>query len=615
LERIIQKTLEKDRDVRYQSAAELRADLKRLKRDTSTGKTAAAAPVPMTARAKSRWLLAAAGFAVIVALAAIVSWLRSPLPPTRITATTQITHDGIEKLNILTDGSRLYVSEVGGGANFLAQVSAMGGETSIISNTSANTYADDISPDHSQLLTSGGEGTLLETHFWILPLPTGARRQLAELVGHDGAWLPDGRNLIVSNSTDLLLANADGTNVHKLVAASGGVFQPHFSPDGSRIRFHVFSGQNSLSLWEVRGDGSEFHTLFPNWHKPSTECCGRWTPDGRYYFFVSGSNIWVLPEGQSLFHRGARLPTQVTTGPLSFSSPLPSFDGKKLLVIGLQRRGELVRYEPQVNQFVPFLSGISAGELDFSRDATWVTYVSYPERALCRCRADGSDRLQLSYPPIRAAVPRWSPDGTQILYSATQTGMNWQIFVVPAQGGTPQKLAGGEQDALDATWAPDGSRIAFGDSTSAATAPLRVLDFDTHQSSTIPGSENLFSPRWSPDGRHIAALSADSRKILLFDWKTEKWSDWISETATIGFPTWSRDGSSLYYDTIATDHPTFQRIKLGQSRSELLLNPKGVSRYENDFFGPWSGLAPDESWLFVRDLSTQEVYALDIELP
>jgi Tol biopolymer transport system component len=282
-------------------------------------------------------------------------------------------------------------------------------------------------------------------------------------------------------------------------------------------------------------------------------------------------------------------------------------------VIGQQRRGELVRYEPQAKQYVPFLSGTSAGELDFSRDSKWVTYVSYPERTLWRSRTDGSDRLQLTYPPIRAALPRWSPDGTQILYSATQPGMTWGVSLISPQGGTPQDLTRGEQDAMDGSWSPDGSRIAFGDLTGAV--PIHVLDLNTHQSSTIPGSENSFSPRWSPDGRHIAALSGDSRKLLLFDVKSEKWSEWISETMTIGFPTWSRDGSYLYYDTIFTDHPVFRRIKLGQTRSELLLDLKDLRRYENDFVGPWSGLAPDGSFLFVRDLSTQEVYALDLELP
>ena len=73
--------------------------------------------------------------------------------------------------------------------------------------------------------------------------------------------------------------------------------------------------------------------------------------------------------------------------------------------------------------------------------------------------------------------------------------------------------------------------------------------------------------------------------------------------------------ASICYDTILTDHPTFRCLKLGQTRSELLLDLQNLRRYQNDSFGPWSGLAPDGSLLFVRDLSTQQVYALDLELP
>jgi hypothetical protein len=68
-----------------------------------------------------------------------------------------------------------------------------------------------------------------------------------------------------------------------------------------------------------------------------------------------------------------------------------------------------VRYDPKSKQFAPFLAGISAGELDFSRDGKWITYVSYPEQALWRSRVDGSDRLQLTYPPVLASLPHWSP--------------------------------------------------------------------------------------------------------------------------------------------------------------------------------------------------------------
>jgi serine/threonine protein kinase/Tol biopolymer transport system component len=616
MERIIQKALEKDREVRYQSAAELRADLKRLKRDTSSGKSTAAAPLPPATRAKSRWVWIVAASAGIVALAGVVAWLRPAPPPPRVLTTTQLTHDGFFKDDLQTDGSRLYMTEARVGNFILAQVSATGGETSIIPTPFTNIEIYDVSPDRSQLLARGFGGTESEDPLWTLPLPAGAPRRLGEIVGHGGAWSPDGRKVAFANGSDLFVADAGGNNARKLITASGFVTGCRFSPDGSRIRFTVNASEtNALSLWEVRSDGSDLHALFPGWHSPPDECCGRWTSDGRYYFFYSQGAIWSLREGKGFFHGRESVPMQVATSPLNFSAGAASSDGKKLYVIEGQPRGELVRYDPQSKQFVPFLSGISAGELDFSRDAKWVTYVTYPERSLWRSHVDGSDPLQLTYPPVRVVLPRWSPDGTQIAYAASRPGKNWRIFLISAQGGTPQRLTAEEKDEIDATWSPGGVRVAFGRPGPRPDSLIYLVDLKTRQISTIPGSENLFSPRWSPDGQHMAALSTDSTKLFLFDFKSNKWSEWTHQTASVGFPTWSRDGGYLYYDSSFTDHPDFGRVKVGQAHREVLVALKGLSLYGADFIGAWTGLAPDGSALFVRDLSTQEVYALDLELP
>ncbi len=621
LERIANKALEKDREVRYQSAAELRADLKRVKRDTTSGKmTAASAPATV---GKSRWPWIAALLITIILLAGTFAWLRSPLPPPKVLATTQLTHDTIPKVSLLTDGSRLYITETSGGNQLLVQASSAGGQTSAIPSPLNNVALLDISPDHTQLLVASFGGTETEAPFWALPLPSGAPRRLDDVVGHNGAWSPDGRKLAFAKGSDLNLANADGTDAHKLIAVSGIPSDLRFSPDGARLRLTVSNPEgNSSSLWELRTDGTGLYRLLPNWHRLPAECCGTWTPDGRYYFFLrntpTGSDLWALRESAIIFQRQSSTPFQLTTGPLSFGTPVPSPDGKKLFVGGRQGRGELVRYDAPSRQFVPFLSGLSAGELDFSQNGKWVTYVSYPDYALWRSRVDGSDLLQLTFPPMSADLPRWSPDGTQIAFIDSELGKPLKIFLVSAQGGTPQELLSESRNQVDPVWSPDGKRLAFGRVGvvgSTEKLSIQVVDISTHQISTIPGSENLFSPRWSPDGRYLAALPVDSKKLVLFDFKTGKWSDWINEAGAIGFPTWSRDGDYLYYDTVLTDHPTFRRVKVGETRSELVVDLKDLRRYAFTLVGTWTGLAPDGSALFVRDLSTDEIYSLDLELP
>ena len=62
---------------------------------------------------------------------------------------------------------------------------------------------------------------------------------------------------------------------------------------------------------------------------------------------------------------------------------------------------------------------------------------------------------------------------------------------------------------------------------SSEKVALQVLDLNSKQVSTFPGSENLYSPRLSPDGKHLAALSSDNKKLLIFDFQTQKWTDWV----------------------------------------------------------------------------------------
>jgi len=136
-------------------------------------------------------------------------------------------------------------------------------------------------------------------------------------------------------------------------------------------------------------------------------------------------------------------------------------DGTKLYVIGQQLRGELARYDSNSREFVPFLSGISAEFLDFSRDGKWVTYVSFPTHNLWRSRVDGTERLQLTLPPVQATVPRWSPDGKRIVFFDTAPGKPWRIYLISADGGVPEPVLNEQRDEMDPNWAPDGNSLIF----------------------------------------------------------------------------------------------------------------------------------------------------------
>jgi Tol biopolymer transport system component len=414
--------------------------------------------------------------------------------------------------------------------------------------------------------------------------------------------------IVYTDASDLYLARSDGSEPRKLFTAPNQASGPAWSPDERVIRFTNGLSTNSLGeLWQVGVDGKNPHPLLPGWHSPPEECCGKWTPDGKYFVFQSRGNIWACAEKGSWFGKANVEPFQLTSGPMNFSSPLPSKDGKKLFVVGALARGELTRYDTKSATFAPFLSGISADSVSFSRDGQWVAYVSFPDETLWKSKADGSQRIQLSYPPLAALLPNWSPDGRQIAFYGFLPGQKAKLYTVAPDGGTPRELM--PEDSLaewDATWSADGTRIAFGGAATDPNSAIRVLDLSTHQVSTLPDSKGLFSPRWSPDGHYLIAMSFASGSLMLFDFASQKWEE-IAKIS-MGFPNWSKNGDYVYFLHEA-DHPSVMRIRIRDRKIEQVADLKNFR--QTGYWSIWLGMAPDDSPLLLRNTGTQEIYALD----
>ena len=141
--------------------------------------------------------------------------------------------------------------------------------------------------------------------------------------------------------------------------------------------------------------------------------------------------------GEGTFLGLQRGPRQLTAGPMNFNTPVFSGDSKKLFVLGEQRRGELVRYDTKAHQFLPYLSGISADRLGFSRDGQWVAYVSYPDGTLWRSKIDGTHKQQLTFQSFAVHLPRWSPDGNYIVFDGSKDGKSEEDLSISAAGGSP----------------------------------------------------------------------------------------------------------------------------------------------------------------------------------
>ena len=639
LEEIINRLLEKDRDLRYQSAADLRSDLKRLKRDIESGRTGAMSTVaasppssaPATdttsqtrqaaidsaahpARSSARplvWIARASIVAGIVAIAAYV--LMRPLPPPTATNYVQLTQDGQPKTLAGTDGSRLYFQTGSLASAHIVQMGVSGGDQAPLAGPRASTIPVSVSPDGSELLAYDQQGTSFKGPLLSIPVIGGSSRRIGDLVGQAVALSPDGKVLAYGDDGNLFFAKTDGTGSNKIATVDGTVTHIVWSPKGDRLRLIVNTSRNGgglSTLWEISAQGANLHELLPGWHVPPDLSGGAWTTDGRYFLYSSQRQIWALYEGDGFLRKPSTTPVQLTNSPFELTTPIPGKDGKKLFVVGKTFRGGLVRYDSKSNEFVPFLSSLSADHVSFSRDGQYVAYTTFPGDVLWRSKTDGTARLQLSFPPMRPLLPRWSPDGKQIAFYNAASGKPSKIFIVSSDGGPPQELMPNDPAVeVDADWSPDGSQIVFGGDF-VAQSGIRILDMKTHHVSDVPGSKGLFSPRWSPNGKYLIAMTITSLKMLLYDFETGKWSD--LRDGISNFPNWSHD-SKYIYCLQTPNNAAVLRIRISDRKLEKIadLSTLPITGY----YGLWLGLTPDDSPLLLRDAGTQDIYALDWQAP
>jgi serine/threonine protein kinase len=193
LEDVINRALEKDRNLRYQHASDMRAELQRLKRDSESAKaltTGAAAVAPTVSVKPTRWLTWSAIAVLIVCAAVLGVWLRSPLPPPRVVASRELTNDGLPKESLVTDGDRIYFTEYPPGRATVAQVSSRGGEAVAIEMPIPERRVSDGS--QSELLVEGISSS--DDHpYWLVPLPAGSPRRTGDVSGHCAVWTPNGK--------------------------------------------------------------------------------------------------------------------------------------------------------------------------------------------------------------------------------------------------------------------------------------------------------------------------------------------------------------------------------------------------------------------------------------
>ena len=572
------------------------------------------------------------GAAILACVATLVMYVMWPRPEPRVLSVQQLTHSGqVDPWGkLVTDGSRIYfvVRDVTGWN--LMQTSVEGGSVQRTPTPFDNTRIFDLSPDHTEFLigqlTHRGE----ETALWRWPVQGGAPRRVGDVTAQEGVWSPKGDSIAYVQGESIQITDTDGNHPREIAHFHPAPHSLVWSPDGNRLRFtQTDLAESTESMWEIGVDSTSLRRVLPEGHRGPHEGSGTWLEGGNYFAFSSGedlraslavdtqANLWLMEERRGVLKNRSGEPIQLTKGPIAFDHPTAQPDQSRIFVIGSHNEYQLLRLDPKTSAKTAMLAESGATDMDFSLDGQWVVYAARENGTLWKSRIDGSSRVQLTAKATGAFAPHWSPDQKQILFTGFLLDKQPRLYVVPAKGGTPKSVlpSNNKWASVSGDWRTDGRQIVLDvqDTESGKEPTIRILDLETGNLKELEGSDGLLEPRWSADGRYIAALQPKKKQVWLYDCKLLKWSI----LADANFPSalrWSPGGDALYFqDTDEVEEAVF-RVPMATRETERVtgfgdLLSSGAKRCI------FTGLSPDGAVYVTVDHGDVDVYAVDLKLP
>ncbi len=573
--------------------------------------------VPATLKRRFWQSRPAIGTTVIVASAILAGatglWHMDPTDllatnPARVT----LSHQRILS-PLLSNGEDILFPRYEDGSYDIGVVPVQGGSSATVTTNLANPELCALSPDGRSILVRD----LVRTRDQLNPLyiqpEGGVAVRVGDIDAYDAAWYPDGRTILYSAEGVVYQTDTSGKVRTQLFNVPGNAFWFKWAPDGKRLRFTVIDGHTEeTSIWEFAGNGVKPRRLFPEMQ--DSVCCGSWLPNGSFFLFQarvkSAYEIWAQRDASHNFIALNDRAFPLLAGAMNYRSPLASKDGRKLFVRAEAPKGELVRYDSRLHQFLAVAPSISARTMAYSRDSNWIVYTSLDDNNLWRCRADGTQCIQLTRRFRQTVMPRWSPDGKTILFMANSYTGPWKVYSVSVDGGTAIALSHADLAMGYPDWSPDGQQLVFSNvPPMSQPSGIYILNIRSGSVTSLPESSGYSFPRWSPDGRSIVAVHDGDQSLYLFAFSSAKWSRLTKIPAN--YPNWSRDGRYVYFLSTASPARAVFRVKVVDRDVEKFVDLAPIERGPF-FFGDWVGLSPDDAPLAVRNSTIEDVYAWDL---
>ena len=545
------------------------------------------------------------------------TWLRRE--PLQVISTKQLTFSGFvgyfnatleNYRSIQTDGRRIYFSTTDRSA--LRSVSVTGGEETVLPTTLLEPAILHLSPDGSYLLArrSISEKGTTEAPLWLIATNGGAARRLGDIEAQDAAFAPDGKTIVFAEGRELYLTDLQGNSPAKLADTPGHAFWLRWSPDGQCLRFSLLNPESmKITLWEL-GVDRRLRPLLKDWNSGQQACCGIWTGDGKYFLFSSNDEYWYVAEPGGWPNAK---PKALTASGLSVTAATANPLGKEVFISASSLKSDVFLWDLKANRATPLYPELHPIRVLYSADGQHIAFTkpADPGVELWLAKADGSDRRQIVGPSMRAFMARFSPDGQKLAFVARLLDGPWKIYWVTVEGGAWHEINEPPRNQSDPNWSPDGQSILFGQPPESLSDPglrrsLYQFDLRTGTTTEIAGSAGLFSPRWSPDGKYVAAMSIDMQGIWLWDVSKSGWRPLL--TYPVDNPFWSPDSEWVYFNGAYDDY--LWRVRAKDGRLEKVLPTPMTTHYS------WcwcNGFAPDGPALLSCYDYRRNIFALELK--
>ena len=585
LDQILSKALEKDADLSYQTASDLRADLKRVRREIDSSpslKSGSLTQIREGAKARKNFSPLTAAFLLLPLLAFFiwyfyfepnsnqtvkaVDWSKAK----NVQATDTLSVESYPSLS--PDGKTLVFSmDVEGNQDIYSQ--RVGGKKS--TNLTVDSKDDDTQPVYSpdgKYIAFRSERK--PSGIYMMEETSENVRLISEGSFHP-SWSPDGKRIVVSERASIhhTLHTVPNSSLWTIDIASGSkqpidtkgdAIMPSWSPNGQRIAYWFVREGKPGEIATIPAGGGEPVAItddaFSDWNPV-------WSPDGKFLYFASdrgGSmSLWRVAineqTGRPLSEPEAVATTSKYSRHMTFSR-----DGSLLAYVRYESKSNLqtVGFDFQDRKAVGEIEWVTRGNHEITNpnlspdgESYVVRNVKPNQEDLVVFNRDGSNWRNLTNDKFLERTPVWSHDGKQIAFHSDRSG-KYQVWMIGADGSNLRQITfSGKTGAYVAVFSPDDSRLVFSEIDGKTQRPF-VLDLtkswqeQTPQPLQVNENSYSWSGGWSPDGNKLLLFLFDGsgkvNAIAVYDFRTstyEKMSDSGSS------PVWLNDSRHFIYSS------------------------------------------------------------------